>query len=684
MRKILYLFLLISLYLSGTAYAEISKNQWDNLADSDKVMIVREELQSVIDIEEQIDQLKTVALRKKQVKKLSKRGLDDQIAQLFLEDEEKLKGFLVEKELSYTILYLEDLKLIYSKTKVVDDQLMFYDALIEFQQKQYNRTQIILEELIKRYPSSNKYKSSLYTLQNIYMKNGEDEKFIDVYVKYRWDKSLTQSFWYGHALYNLSNYYDASLIFETLTSDSTFGFRAQVMVALITTFTTTPENGLDSFLLLMENMSPETPYYEILPLNIARLFAQVGDQENATKFYSIYNKLVTENGRMTNDVKFEIAVMSMNSNDKEMSKALLDDLLIDPYASEYYTACVYLLSTMSMEDNQKADADVILNEATDIANSYLDILIAKHRKVNELKDLKMSLFDAKTKKEKLDIISKIQSAENKISMASEMLLTTASGVKESELKKLWGLENDYIDTVNITVDEILKIYLIGQQPNDSRVLIVDEYLILTDKLYILSLAKRFLLDMTEITTSDVNTAISVATEIYESKKMVQMWDNVKDVIRSTSNESKVSRMNEFVRQLEKSVANLENEMELKFGDYWESPEVAEAIEVDLNGLLKDRENLLDFRKFVAESFNERLAAVLMKRAKRDAVADDSAIDKHSSTVTVLQKDIRRIKTEFDYTMIDLLYIDSVNKDEDFKRSRDRESNSTVGGEVTNE
>jgi TolA-binding protein len=675
---------MVSLYLSVSVYAEITENQWNTLGDSDRVMLVREELQEVVDLEDQIDHLREIALRKKQVNGLEKRGQQEQIKQLFIDDEAKLKDYLIQKDLAYTILYLEDLKLAYKGTNSVDDQFLFYDALIGFQQKKYTRAQGMLEELLKRYPSSTKTKSSLYTLQSIYIKTDQNEKFLKVYDDYIWDKSIDQQFWYGQVLYNTCSYYDSDSVFQGLTSDPVYGFRAQVMIALITTFTTSPDIGLESFLLLKDSFSPETPYYEIVPLNIARLYSQIGMTELATKYYSYYNNLVSENGRMTSDVKFEIAIMSMNSGDLEMSKALLDDIQSDPYASEYYAACVYLLSTIDYENRSLDESEEIVTQAKEIADLYLDILLAKHKKVNELKNLKTSLFDAQTKDEKLDLISKIQSAEDKISMASEKMLTTASGADAATMRKLWQMENDYIDTVNSTVDEVLKIYMLSQQPNDSRVVMVDSNLLLTDQLYILSLAKKYLLDMPNISRSDLNTALAVATEIYESNKMIQMWNNVRDLVVKSGKSGQIEKIDESVRMLQKNIANLDNEMELRYGDYWNSPDVARAINEELNSLIAERENLLELRKFVAESFNQRLASLLLRRARTSAEKDDVALDGHVETVELIKKDIRTVKSEFDYTIIDLLYIDSIRKDEAFQRARDKQSNTTLGGKVENE
>jgi hypothetical protein len=226
--------------------------------------------------------------------------------------------------------------------------------------------------------------------------------------------------------------------------------------------------------------------------------------------------------------------------------------------------------------------------------------------------------------------------------------------------------------------------MLSQQPNDSRVVMVDSNLLLTDQLYILSLAKKYLLDMPNISRSDLNTALAVATEIYESNKMIQMWNNVRDLVVKSGKSGQIEKIDESVRMLQKNIANLDNEMELRYGDYWNSPDVARAINEELNSLIAERENLLELRKFVAESFNQRLASLLLRRARTSAEKDDVALDGHVETVELIKKDIRTVKSEFDYTIIDLLYIDSIRKDEAFQRARDKQSNTTLGGKVENE
>ncbi len=679
MRKISYLFLLISLYLSVLAYAEISENQWNGLEQSDRVQIIKDELSDVVDLEDQIDQLRTVALRKRQVKNLEKQGLYDQIKELFKEDESTLKSSLVEKDLSKTILLLEDLKLAYKSTSAVNDEFLFYGALIDFQKKDYSRAQTKLENLINKYPASSKYKSANYTLQNIYIKSGQNEKFLKSYEEYVWDKSSSQDYWYGQTLYNENKYIDAVNVFETLTEDQTFGFRSQFMIALISSFTEPLEAGLESFLLLMQAYPVNTPYYEYIPLSIARIQAQRGDIESATKYYSQYNSIVSVTGKMTAEVKFEIAVMNMNNGDLEMAKALLEDIQANPFNNEYYTACVYLLATMDYKDKSLSEQKEIVDSAMDFANLYLDILIAKHKKVEELQNLKMQLFDAESKEEKLDLITKIQSAEDKISLASEKMLTTASGADEEKLRELWTMENDYIDSVNSIVEEVLHLHVLGEQPNDSRVSMVDDVILYTDQLYVLALAKRFLLDMETVSQNDLNIALSVASEIYESKKMIQMWGNVKDLIRTKDNQAKIESIDQYILDLHKSIANLENEMELRYSDYWINKETANELETELNSLLEDRQDLLEIRKFVAESFNERLAAILLRRTEKDAVKQDVVIDDHTAVVANIRSDINRVKSEFDYTIIDLLYIDTVKQDDAFIKARDNSSNSSPGG-----
>ncbi len=679
MRKIYYLFLLISLYLSVSAYAEISENQFQRLGQSEQIEILKQELETEIDFEEQVARLSVIANRKVQVKSLNKKGLYEQIKELFKEDEKSIKSNLVEKDLAHTILYLEDLKLAYKNTNVVKDQFLYYDALIDFQKRDYTKAQLKLEDLVSKYTSSNKYKAALFTLQNIYMKSSQNDKFLVAYEDYVWDKSASQEYWYGQALYNQNRYLDALVVFETLTGDDKFGFRAQFMLALISTFTESLETGLESFLLLMQAHPINTPYYEYLPLNIARIQAQLGNIESATRFYSQYNNMVSESGSMTTDVKFEIAVMSMNAGDIEMAKALLEDIQANPYANEYYTACVYLLATMDYDKTSLAEQQAVVSSAVDFANLYLDILTKKHKKVQELQNLRIKLFSADSKKEKLDLVTKIQSAEDKISLASESLLKYASGADEEKLRKLWGMENNYIDTINGSVEEVLRLHLLSEQPNDARVAMVDDILIDTDLLYIFSLAKKFLLDMENVSSNDLNTALSVAKEIYDSKKMIQVWDNVKELLETQDNLAKIEKIEEHVFNLKKSTANLENEMELRFGDYWEDEELAEALQSNLEDMLEERQHYLEMRKFISESFNERLAAALLRRAEKDIAAQDKVIDEHTTTVADIRGDILKVKTEFDYTIIDLLYIDVIKEDKAFIRARDRDVFPTTGG-----
>jgi TolA-binding protein len=640
-----------------------------NISEDSLRVIVRAELNRYNELRAQIDKLGIIAAKRVEAKKLNSAGNMTALIQGFEIEEKQLTDFLKTKDSQAASDKLVEIKLIYKDIPYVEDRILYNKAMIDFSNKQYESSQIALEDFVNRFPNSSKFSSAICLLDKVYIYTGQETKLIDLEATLTSEKTSEQVFWIGQANYNLGEYDKAYNSFITITGDKIFGLRTKAMLALIVACIDTPDASLVQFLKIKDEYTSETPYYDFVMLCIARLYAELGNLDDALSFYSIYTQMNLDTS--PNEIKYEMAIALKNSGRYSQAEALFNQILSDPMASEYYTSSIYMIAYMKGLQGDDAGAKDIVDSSKKLNDDFLQQINEKHLAIYRLRDLRDQFFNTEDRDTRIAIVDEMGVLEKKISDIDLQLTNTSSGINAGELKKLRNIEEKYVAYQNLLTQEVLKIKQLMNKPNDQQIAVIDRDIALLDSTYVKALAYNLLANLPEVTTTKYEIAQIIAREIWEEKKALNDWKQVVDMAKRSGNTSLSNKSNAAVSSLEENVASLELAANHYFGNYSSNPDKEREIRQTLQDIITTREALSATREDVAKNFNRKLASKMLRDTKGRIDQYDDVFKVYDQQFVSLNNQIDVLNQQFEYTLLELQYIRTLNNDKLLQKESER-------------
>ena len=331
--------------------------QYDDEEEVPVEVLVQEEAEALDELYSEIDHLRELATRKKELDRLSESG----VRTAFIQDRQELQTSLDEGDYAAALSLYIDLAMIYQGYEYLEDQLLYFEGAIYYEYGRKIKAQSIFERLIGKYPSSIYFAQTVGYLEDLYIHAGMDEAFLAIAARNPDQNDPQHLYWMGQANYNLGNLEEAENIFTTLAGDPEFGFRSNCMLSMIGYYNYGLEYAIESYLNLVIDYQPDTPYFYFVYLSLARLYQERQDYEKAMYCYDQY--LVLTDQPIDDAFRYEMVVVLLKIGDFELAKQYLTEIIENPTSSEYYTSASYLSTIVNMEMGNLDEARENINEA---------------------------------------------------------------------------------------------------------------------------------------------------------------------------------------------------------------------------------------------------------------------------------------------------------------------------------
>jgi len=311
-------------------------------------------------------------------------------------------------------------------------------------------------------------------------------------------------------------------------------------------------------------------------------------------------------------------------------------------------------------------------------DEFLQLINDKHQSIYRLRDLRDQFFNTEDRETRIAIVDEMSTLEKKISDIDVQLTSKASGIHPGELKKLRNIEEKYVSYQNLLTQEILKIKQLMSKPNDQETAIIDRDIAALDSTYIKALAYNLLANLPEVTNTKYQIAQLISREIWEEKKALNAWKQVVDLAKSSGNADLTDKASSAVSSLEENVSDLELAANHYFGNYSSNPVKEKEIRQTLQDIISTRESLALVREDVSKNFNRKLAGKLLKDTKGRVNQYDDVFKVYDQQFVNLNNQIDVLNQQFEYTLLELQYIRTLNNDKLLQKESERTDQTDQG------
>ncbi len=640
-----------------------------NVSEDSLRSIVTSELNKYNELRAQIDRLASVATKRLEVQKQYNAGNMSALMQSFEVEEKQLIDIMKNQSLEAASDKLVEMKMIYKDIPSVQDRILYDKALIDFNNKYYESAQVALEDFIKYYPNSIKYNAGISLLEKIYIATNQDIKLIALDSTITTAKTNEQIYALGQAYYNLGQYDNSYESFMSITGDKTLGLRSKAMLALIVVSSVSPDAALEQFMKIKDDYSPEAPYYDFILLCIARLYAELGNLDEALTYYSQYSQVNANTS--ASEIKYEMAIALKNSGKFGQAETLLNQILNDPKATEFYTSSVYMIVYMKSIQGDEEGARNVVDNSEKLNDNFLQLINEKHHAIYRLRDLRDQFISSNSKETNLAIVNEMSVLEQQISDIDLQLTNQSYGINPVELKKIQNIEDKYITYQNLLTQEVLKIKQLVNKPNVDETALIDKHIADLDSTYVKAFAYNLIANLPEVSATKYENAQLISREIWEERKALLNWKQVGDQAKKSGNTALADKAYATYNSLAEDIANLELAANHFFGNYNTNPEKEQAIRSTLQDIMNTRDSLIVIREDVSKNFNRKLAGKLLRDAKTRIGQFDEIFKVYGQQFESLNQQVNEMNKQFEYTLLELSYIKTLNNDKLLQKESER-------------
>lgn len=570
-----------------------------------------------------------------------------EIDSLFALDEDAYFTLIKENDKKYASFIREMMFKAYRNVSSLQDDLLFLDCKTAVYAQKWDMAALKANDLVRRYPNSNRKDVAVRYWKLALLKTAKDQDYVNLVEQYPEFKLASQKFQYGQSLYNIGRFDDASKYLEEAALDDNYALRATASLGLIALAQGREEEAGLIFDLLMQNFSPETPYFDFVLLSMARLFSHYDDPTTAITYYQAYNQL---NENAVDDVTYEIAITHRKAGNLEKAKTYFEFLLGSKFADEYYVQALYNLVLIDQELNNGSTANQLMTNYQSRIDDYFDSLLRNRNLMNEVKTLRNNFLMENTQSRKDILLEQVRAKEEEILTNQMMLDDKISFLDARSVQLIKNLELSFIER---TENYFIELDLIDQyrnRPKNELIAIANRDRINKEDGYLLSITEDLLVDIANPNDDQVLRAYWYANQIYLKKKYIV---NVSSLIDKTK--SYPAKNAELRGLLNDEVANLDEiKIKAKF-DLAEFPDLAEKQELadqKIDEFLAAESKLEVKRKKVIDTYYETMA----NKAESEVVKKFSDLDSKINIYTASFNKFNNIKNE-QQTYIDFIALD---------------------------
>ncbi len=668
--------LLLSLFLSA---------QQDN---STLIQLIQEEQRSLEIIEGEIQYFYNLINLRKDIREQYKNGNFLKIERAFNEDTRVIDDLFKGKDVQEISSKVGELKVIYSDVPEFKDQILFYRAKSLKRRGNLDKSQNLLEEVVNNYPYSPKIEQALFQLEEIYFIKELDSELITLYNKFPSNKSSQQKYQLAQSYYNIDDFDNSKKGFQQLLKKREYRFRAEMMMALIAYFEEGINTSIEKFETLKSEYLPSTPYYDFMILTLARLYSEKEDMNSSLSYYEQYidlqgDLLFMDYGAALaayqkkinfDEIMFEIGTQYKKAKDYDNALYYYSLIIDNPVKSEYFTSAKFAVLMIDLEKGDINTVEEKLNEIISVNNILLETLNAKYSLLGKYKNLREDYSKEDiSEAERNSIKGKMDAIESALQKTNSALQSLYKGLDPITLIAIEMLEEEYLSYSNTISEMEAVIKLANTIPNKKIPKMLDMRILDSDPSLVTLQMISYLGHKTQISSQDYELARALALEKLEEEFLLNTWKEIRNIARNTNNPNIVTMCDNSIELLAGNLESFDTIARIQFQGEPDS-EMKVMIQEEADAIEQNRSDLIAIKQEVIEKFNKKIAKRLDK--ERELLVEDNDILKETyhHALTTMKDDIVGENDRFQISLLDVLFRQSQNIDEEYKEFQEQLKN----------
>ena len=573
-----------------------------------------------------------------------------EIEELFASDEQDYFTLLKDNDTQYASFIRELMFKAYRNVASLQDDLLFIDCKKATYSQDWDMVALKANDLLKRYPDSNRKTIALRYWKLALFKSGKDQEYVNLVEEYPEFEVSTQKFQYGQALYNIGRSDDALNYLEEAALDDRYTLRATATLGLIELSKGNVDSAVMIFELLQNNFSPDTPYYDFVLLSIARLFSHFGDPETAISYYQAYSQLNNDN---ISEVIYEIGIAHRNAGNLEKAKKAFERLLETKFADDYYVQTLYNLILIDQELNNGQAANQLMSDYQARVDDYFESLLKNRNLMNEIRTLRNNYLMENEQSRKEIIKEQITAKEEEILQNQLALDEKISFLDARSLQLIKELELTLIERTETYFIELDLIEQYRNRPKDELISIVNRDRANKEEDYLLNITEELLSDIDSPNDDQFLRAYWYANQLYLKRKYLV---NVSNLIEKTrAYPEKNAELRELLREENENLDEIKVKAKFDLAEFPNLSEKQDLADQKVDEFLAAESKLEVKRKKVIDTYYEKMADKAQEEVVDKFKDLDQKINIYANSFNKFNNIKNEQKTYVDFIELDLSY-----------------------------
>ncbi len=618
-------------------------------------------------LEEEIARLNNILYLRSAIQELYSTGNLMEIEKAFNKRNQDLHRFLQNNQLRASALALEEQTILFGAIPQLHDQLVFNQARLAFQNKQLEESADYLSEIIKNTDSSI-LKEAVLLLAQVYFKQQKDEKFVNLLLSHQIEKDDDLTFQYANALFNLENYSAAGIEFETLLTSKEYGFRSQCLIALVDYFSGYSEQAKQRLNELSQTKNLHQRERNFLLINLGHIYLL----ENSFPEASVYfQALVQKNDDLSDEILYEIANYYFENHKYEYAQEYLKKILNKTEKSKFYASAKFLLSISELMPAEISEvqpavdslmlSNLTLLEEVSTKNYFLEKYSELQRKITQMDSTNLMYENIN---HQLDLIN-WELAETNV-----MLHHFYQGSRQRQMDKLFILEEEYKNYSSIMADIEALILIARQMPRQRFAGFLQREISFIDSSLITLQVMEYLQAKPLITSADYKMARNIAAEKILLASQLQDWQKIQAISEAGNQQQLSQKIAFFISILEANGEAYDRIADYLFG-YSESPDYSEQINREVAALEKSRDELLDLKADIADSFDNLVSRKLEQQNNLLSADFANLKQQYNQMIANIEQDINLENSQYKFELLEFLFKYSLKMDQEYEMLQQR-------------
>jgi hypothetical protein len=612
---------------------------------------IRREEEILREYQDQIKKFHAVVERKREALSYNKQNDVVNLRRIFDEDFAEVYKLIKKEDFEEATKVVNKYNKVYKNIADVADDILYAKAMIAMGMERFEKAESYLYEIVEDYNGSTKFGAASVFLSTIMINDGQDIEVVMLYDR-QIDENLPPKLIFNaaNAYYNIEDLAKAKELCAIIESDPEYSLRVKILRILMTLDEKSNEELIIDLQTLEDNESKKNPYFYVIPLLVARLYAENNDAEHAMFYYDKIFRL--KNSEISDEIRYEAAEIFKAVKNYDRSIALLDEIVNNPYSNKYYTSAKYLLSIIYNERGDIEKAMDNIDEASNQVQRFLELLSEKNALLVDRNDYRKRLEDAESESERDILKRKITDVETKTEKLSGVLDSLQVGLSKDQIETMHELEQDYME-VNNEIEELdISIQIALATENTEIPKKIQNEISKMDSTTIHLRAMQYLVNLGEYyTADDYVLAKYISQEIFYTQEYIKMWEKI---LAKSKNEQLTVKVGKTIELLNANLESINSIALATFGTIRDDTELQREIAAEMQDIKERQKDLRTLKENVRKNYNKKLAAKYDKK-KEKLVNENSAIkEKYDDLIATMEVDAAEKDTKFELTFIEIL------------------------------